>query len=123
MIVTTFCAASYYTPVVAEQTRPTVRMLVQSSPLAGFRYHEASKVWADLRVGDALELTREPENPHDSLAVRVSWRGHMIGYVPRSENAGLAWALDRGEILRARVSRLSRHPNAARSVQFDVYLE
>jgi hypothetical protein len=101
----------------------TVRIVVQSSPLAGFRYYDAGHVWPDMRVGDVLELAREPENTHDPRAVRVSWRGRMLGYVPQRENGALAWALDRGETLRARISRLSAHPNPARRVEFEVYLE
>jgi len=100
-----------------------IRLLVQNSPLAGFRYHAAAEVWRELRVGDRLELAREPGNPHDASAVRVLWRGHTLGYVPRRENAALAWGLDRGTPLRARISALSEHPNPARRVRFDVYVE
>ena len=100
-----------------------VRLLVQSSPLAGFRYHAATEVWHELRVGDRLELAREPDNPHDRSAVRVLWRGRVLGYVPRRENAALAWALDRGTPLRARISALSERPGAARGLRFDVYVE
>jgi len=102
---------------------PHVRLVVQSSPLAGFRYHEAAALWPELRVGDALELVREPANAHDDNAVGVLWRGHKLGYVPRRENAALAWGLDRGEPLRARISRLARHPNPARRIEFEVYVE
>jgi hypothetical protein len=35
----------------------------------------------------------------------------------------LAWSLDRGDVLRARISRLSQHPNPARRVEFEVYAE
>ena len=100
-----------------------VRLVVQSSPLAGFRYHAAAQVWGELRVGDQLELAREPGNPYDAGAVKVLWRGHTLGYVPRRENAALAWALDRGTPLRARISALAEHPNPARRLRFDVYVE
>ena len=100
-----------------------VRVLVQNSPLAGFGYHAAAQVWRELRVGDALELAREPDNPHDANAVVVLWRGHKLGYVPRRENTALAWGLDRGTPLRARVSALAEHPNPARRVRFEVYVE
>ena len=106
----------------AERT-PSVRMLVQSSPLAGFRYHAAAQVWHELRVGDALELAREPHNPYDPAAVSVSWRGRKLGYVPRRENAAVAWALDRGEPLQARISRLTEHRNPARRLAFEITLE
>jgi hypothetical protein len=55
--------------------------------------------------------------------VRVRWHGHKLGYVPRRENAALAWGLDRGEPLRARITRLEPHPNPARRVRFEVYVE
>lgn len=101
----------------------SVQFLVQSSPLAGFLYAEAEAVMPMLQPGDALELVREADNPHDPHAVRVQWRGRKLGYVPRRENAALAWGLDRGTPLRARVSRLAEHPNPARRIEFEVYLE
>ncbi len=101
----------------------TVKLLVQSSPLAGFRYAEASQVWPELRVGDALELVREPDNPYDRNAVRVDWRGRKLGYVPRAENAALAWAMDRGERVTARISRLQAHPNPRLRIEFEVLVE
>jgi hypothetical protein len=100
-----------------------IRLLVQHSPLAGFRYHAATQLWHQLRVGDRLDLARERDNPHDANAVVVLWRGHKLGYVPRRENAALAWGLDRGTPLRARISALSEHPNPARRVRFEVYVE
>ena len=102
---------------------PSVQLLVQNSRLAGFRYAEAKDVWPSLRVGDVLELRRDPGNPHDGNAVRVLWRGRMLGYVPRRENAALAWGMDRGERVGARISRLLAHPNPARRIEFEVYVE
>ena len=103
--------------------QPSVRLLVQSSPLAGFRYGEAAHVWGLLKPGDALDLVREPDNPHDANAVRVEWRGSKLGYVPRDQNAALAWAMDRGEGLRAHVSRLAEHPNPRRRIEIEVFVE
>jgi hypothetical protein len=101
----------------------SVRILVQSSPLAGFRYHAAAEVWQELRVSDPLELRREPDNPYDANAVSVCWRGRKLGYLPRRENAVAAWGLDRGQALRARISRLAPHPNPARRIEVEVYVE
>ena len=100
-----------------------VRLIVQSANLAGFRYHAAAEVFDELRVGDTLELAREPDNPHDRNAVSLSWHGHKLGYVPRRDNATLAWSLDRGDVLRARISRVTAHPNPARRIEFEVYAE
>ena len=110
-------------PAFAQEQAGSVRLLVQSSPLAGFRYYAAAQVWQELRVGDRLELVREPDNPHDPNAIAVAWRGHMLGYVPRRENGTLDWGLDRGERLQARISRLAHHPNPARRIEFEVYAE
>jgi len=100
-----------------------VRLLVQSSPLAGFRYHDAAAVWRDLAVGDRLDLVREPANPYDQNAVRVEWRGRKLGYVPRAENAALAWAMDRGEPVTARISALREHRNRRQGIEFEVFVE
>jgi hypothetical protein len=100
-----------------------VRLLVQSSPLAGFNYHQAPEVWRRMRVGDALQLEREPDNTHDGKAIRVEWQGHKLGYVPRTQNAALSWAMDRGENLNARVSRLQPHRNPRQRIEFEVYVD
>ncbi len=110
-------------PSPAQEKNARVRMLVQSSPLAGFRHGAAAEVWPDLRTGDNLSLVREADNPFDANAVRVEWRGRRLGYVPRRDNAALAWALDRGETLRARISRAEWHPNPARRIAFEVFVE
>ena len=98
-------------------------LVVQSSPLAGFRYHAAAAVWDELRVGDRLELARERDNPHDANAVSVSWRGHKLGYVPRYQNAALAWGLDRGAAFGARISRLALEGRPSRRLEFEVIAE
>ena len=118
------CVACAATGAPAAQERgASVRILVQSSPLAGFRYHAAAQAWPALKVGDALELERGAGNPFDANAVSVSWQGRKLGYVPRRENAALAWAMDRGEHLRARISRLVESPNPARRLELEVFLE
>jgi len=65
-----------------------------------------------MRVGDRLDLVREPENAFDPRAVRVDWRGVQIGHVPRIENLDLARLIDRGAPLEARILHLedSRDP-------------
>jgi hypothetical protein len=107
----------------AQEKIARVRMLVQSSPLAGFRHAAADEVWERLRQGDALSLVREADNAFDANAVRVDWQGHKLGYVPRRDNAALAWALDRGETLHARISRCEWHPNPSRRIAFQVFVE
>jgi hypothetical protein len=107
----------------ASAQAPSVRLLVQTSPLAGFRYGDAARVLPMLRPGDELALVREPDNAFDANAVRVEWRGYRLGYVPRRENGAIAWAMDRGAALRARLTRVAAHPNPARRIEFEVTME
>jgi hypothetical protein len=99
-----------------------IKILVQSSPLAGSQYYALNAAWPEIRVGDRLQLTREPDNRHDSNAIRVDWNGRQLGYVPRAENRALAAAMDRGERVEARVSRLRRDRNPWQRVEFEVYV-
>lgn len=100
----------------------TVKLLVQSSPLAGFQYHAGAAVWSALQVGDALTLVREPGNPHDARAVRVEWRGVQLGYLPRAENGAVATAMDRGERVEGRIAALVEHRNPWRRVRIEVFV-
>ena len=100
----------------------SIKMLVQNSPLAGSQFYAVAKVWNEIRIGDRLTLTREPDNRHDHNAVRVDWNGQQLGYIPRKENRAVARALDEGERLEARVTKLRDDPDPWQRVEFEVYL-
>ena len=100
----------------------SIRILVQSSPLAGFQYHTGAAVWEALKVGDRLILRREPDNPHDANAVRVDWQGQQLGYLPRSENGAVAAEMDSGGQVEARIGRLRKHRNPWQRVLVEVYV-
>lgn len=97
-------------------------IVLQDSPLAGFQYHAGRAVWTQLKVGDALTLVREPDNPQDAKAVRVDWQGHKLGYVPRRENADVARLMDRGEVLSARITRLAEVRDPWSRVRFEIIM-
>jgi hypothetical protein len=107
-------------PLHAEQV--SERILLQASPLAGFQYHEAKRVWDDLREGDALVLVREPDNAYDPRAVKVLWHDTLLGYVPRRDNEAVARLLDRGALLEARITRLVKTRNPWQRILFEVYV-
>ena len=100
----------------------TVKLLVQSSLLAGFQYHAGTVLWDELKVGDELTLVREPDNPHDGRAVRVEWRGIQLGYLPRAENEAVAAAMDHGERVAGRIAALVQHRNPWRRVRIEVFV-
>ncbi|MBI4207004.1 MAG: HIRAN domain-containing protein [Betaproteobacteria bacterium] len=98
----------------------TARIVVQHSFLAGFRYYEGRSLWEDMRVGDPLTLVREPGNPHDPYAVRVEWRGHTLGYVPRRENGHLARQMGHGAPLAGRITDLHKARNGRNRVSYEI---
>jgi len=93
-------------------------LVVQRSPLAGFRHYDGSQVLRELRAGDRLELVREPLNPYDANAVRVEWRGVKLGYLPHRDNAAVARQMDHGVALEARLADVRENRN--RSVRFEL---
>jgi hypothetical protein len=68
-------------------------------PIAGWRHYSAGRrLLLDMAQGTPLRLVREPDNPHDHLAIQVwsqsAGQRVQLGYVPRSANVDVAWALD-----------------------------
>ena len=100
-----------------------LRMLAQRSPLARAQFHRLAEVWPQLSVGDPLTLEREPDNRHDRRAVKVLWRGIMIGYLPRAANFEAADEMDAGARLSARIGRLAPDPDPWKRLRVDVWVE
>jgi hypothetical protein len=99
---------------------PSARIVVQHAPLAGFVYYDGTAVWDRIKPGDALALVREPSNPHDSNAIRIEWQGHMLGYVPRRDNADLARQMDHGARVEARITELHRAANGRHRISYEI---
>ncbi|MFH1494175.1 MAG: HIRAN domain-containing protein [Pseudomonadota bacterium] len=107
----------------AQQPVTEAKVYLQSSRLAGFKYYEARKLWPRLKIGDALKLVREVDNPYDNNAIAVEWQGRKLGHVPRKENAALARFMDHGQHPEARITALSKEKRRGRWIEFDVYME
>jgi hypothetical protein len=100
----------------------SARIVVQHAPLAGFVYYDGKAVWDRMSAGDRLSLIREPDNPHDVNAVRLEWKGHVVGYVPRKDNADLARQMDHGAPVDARITDLQRAPNGRHRISYEIYV-
>ncbi|RLJ62157.1 HIRAN domain-containing protein [Sulfurisoma sediminicola] len=100
----------------------SVKVLVQSSPLAGAQYYEVGALWQEMKVGDGVTLAREPDNPHDANAVRVEWRGRKLGYLPRTENRAVAAEMDRGGRVEGRIAALVTHRKPWQRVRIEVFV-
>lgn len=88
------------------QSRLGGMTLLMSCRVAGLQHHLGVKFWAQLKAGDVLTLRREPANAHDPRAIRVEWRGAMLGYIPREANFAAAQLMDRSIELTARIGEL-----------------
>lgn len=98
------------------------REILQISPLAGFQHYAGAAFFPLMQAGDRLELQREPDNPYDSQAVRVLWRGSQIGYAPRADNVDLARIMDRGTRVEARILQLQTSRDPWKRVLIEIYL-
>jgi len=107
---------------VASLAHAETRLILQTSPLAGFQHYAGPMLFPLMQVGDTLLLRREPANPHDAQAVRVEWRGVQIGYAPRAENVDLARLMDRGTRVEGRILHLQKSRDAWKRVLMELYV-
>lgn len=64
------------------------------------------KAWVSMTVGQPLLLEREPLNPADSSAIKVSdLMGQPVGYVAREVSCKIAPVMDAGKMVLARITR------------------
>ena len=57
--------------------------------------------------GDDVELVREPDNRHDSNAIRVDSDYGQIGYIPSETAVSLAPKMDRGNAVHAYIEAIT----------------
>lgn len=100
----------------------TSRLILQTSPVAGFQFYAGGALFPLMTVGDPLRLYREPQNPHDPKAVRVEWFGSQIGYAPRLDNVDLARLMDRGVRVEARILHLQKARDPWKRVLMELYV-
>ena len=82
--------------------------------IVGMKFHNAELFVARLREGEYLRLKREPDNPHDPLAIAVLVGERLVGYLNATEGHTLANEMDsyaQSEIP-ARLTFSGRFPHA-----------
>jgi len=90
--------------------------------VAGVTFDDRQAAIGALREGDLLVLAREPENPHDPHAVRVTAAdGRTLGYLNARLAGRVAPAIDAGGRYRATVSRVTG--GGDRSLGVNIYVE
>lgn len=94
-----------------------------TQPVAGFQYYAGKRLWEGLKVGDVLMLVRDADNPHDSNAIRIEWRGEMLGYVPRAGNSAVAKLMDKGVKVSGRIVHLQAGRSHWQRILFEIVLD
>ena len=97
-------------------------VLMQTSLIAGFQYHQGEYFWKELTVGDKLQLRREPDNPYDENAVAIYWEGIKLGYLPRVENIVVARMMDKGQIINALIENKQKSDDPWERMTVEVWL-
>lgn len=99
------------------------RIVLGAQPVAGFQYYAGKRVWEELKVGDALTLIHETDNPYDANAIRVEWHGEKLGYVPRAGNEDLVKLLDKGLKVSGRIINIHAGRSHWQRILFEVLLD
>jgi len=81
--------------------------------IAGVSFEGRQDIIAGLRADAALELRREPANPHDPNAIAVHYGNLQIGFFNKKLAAHLAPLIDGGARYRAHVASLTGGPSVA----------
>ncbi|MGA8474050.1 MAG: helicase-related protein [Candidatus Cybelea sp.] len=79
--------------------------------IAGVSFEGRQDVIAGLRADAALELRREPNNPHDANAIAVHYGDLQLGFFNKRLAAHIAPLIDAGTRYRARVASLTGGPS------------
>ena len=113
--------AGYYAKRGTYNHTATTEELLDRIPLAGFRHHEAPRLWEILKRGQALTVERERTNTHDGRAVAVRWMDHHLGYLPRDRNGLAAQLLDQDQPLIARILEKRDHADRHHRLELGLY--
>ena len=81
--------------------------------IAGVSFEGRQDIIAGLRADAALELRREPDNPHDPNAIAVHYGNLRLGFFNKKLAAHLAPLIDGGARYRAHVASLTGGPAVA----------
>lgn len=106
----------------AQGTANVRRIMLQTSPIAGFHFYHGGNVWSVMRVDDPLDVVRDADNVYDINAVRLDWQGSPLGYLPRTQNRAVANLLDQVHVIEASIVEKHADVLGKLGVEVAVYL-
>ena len=60
----------------------------------GFQYYEGENLFPKMKLGESLDLVREPDNKFDESAIAVYFQKQKIGFIPAESNETLSKLID-----------------------------
>lgn len=106
----------------ARAAAPGTSYVLNRFSVAGFQFYHGPKLLGRMKPGDVLQLCAEPENPYDEFAVRILWKGSMLGHVPRSDNRHISRLLQQGAPVSGRIMRIRPQAPAWNQLKVEVGL-
>jgi len=103
--------------------RNTRQMILTNTRISAFRYYDGPLIADMLETGLLLRLSREPGNRFDPQAVEVYAGDAKLGYISHTENSSIAWLMDTGIWVKARITSLFHDDPFNVSVEIEVWHE
>lgn len=80
-------------------------ILALQSIVAGTSYQNLTEIEKEILINESeLKLEREPDNTFDKFAVKVLFKDHKLGYLPKSKNQTIARLMDAGKSFYAKIT-------------------
>lgn len=89
--------------------------------VTGLSFGSYGKYVSRLNTGTQLELKRDHDNEHDANAIGVWIFGKQIGWIPKSQNAQLALAMDKGKEVQAVITNHDTFTDFSKRLFINVY--
>lgn len=98
--------------------------LFSSFYIAGFQRYEGATVFDQLKVGTALSLVPEFDNPYDPDAIALYFEQTMVGYIPRDLNEAIAQLLYFGhsELFECHILQVNPENDPWKQVRVGIYV-
>ena len=89
--------------------------------VAGWRYYDGESIFNQLRIGDVLDFSLDPENPEDHKAVAIwSMNGEKLGYIPAFYSAWMFEVIQKSATYQARIEGIHAHAVPHRKVNISI---
>lgn len=92
--------------------------------VAGFQRYDGALVLGKMKPGKSVEMVFEPDNPYDSNAIMLRYKGVKIGYVPAKDNylmAQLAY-FGHSDVFECRIIQVNPQADPWEQVRLAVYI-